>query len=188
MQKKQAGHQKADPGAGERSFKKVKASIRNCAEALSAYHIFLLFFLLLLDFSPSAAIDVRPAREGSEKILIQRGPEQITVFNVEVVSDRKALQQGLSGRSSMPDDHGMLFILDSSAEYSFWMKGMKLPVDILFFAEDKSLTGVLPKLMPCKECQTYKAPANTAFALEINAGLAEVLGFRTGDRFVYENK
>ncbi len=98
------------------------------------------------------------------------------------------MQQGLSGRSSMPDDRGMLFILDSGAEHSFWMKGMEFPIDILFFAEDKSLTEILPKLMPCKECPTYKAPAHTAYALEINAGLAEALGLKTGDRFVYENK
>jgi len=166
----------------------MKTSIRNRAGTFSTYHVSVLFCLLLLGFSASAAIEITPAAERSKKIFIQRGSEQVAVFTVEIVSDRKALQQGLSGRSFMPDDHGMLFILDSSTEHSFWMKGMKLPIDILFFAEDKSLTEVLPKLGTCKECPTYKAPAHTAYALEINAGLAEALGVRKGDRLVYENK
>ena len=42
--------------------------------------------------------------------------------------------------------------------------------------------------MPCKECTKYKAPANTAYALEINAGMAEALGIKTGDRLVFANK
>lgn len=161
-------------------------SIRNCAGAFSIYNVLVLCFLLLPHFSAAGTADVTPAPEGTRKILIQRGSEQIAVFNVEIVSDKKAMQKGLSGRSSMPEDHGMLFILDSGAEHSFWMEGMEFPIDILFFAGDKSLTEVLTKLMPCKECRTYKAPVHTAYALEINAGLAEALGVKTGDRFVYE--
>ena len=103
----------------------MKASIRNCAGAFSIYHVLVLCFLLLSLFSAAGAADVTPVQEGARKIFIQRGPEQIAVFNVEIVSDKKALQQGLSGRSSMPDDRGMLFILDSSVEHFFWMKGME---------------------------------------------------------------
>ena len=162
--------------------------MRGCAEAFSTYRVLVLCFLLLLLFSTAVAADVTPVLDGAKKIFIQRGAEQVAVFNAEIVSDRKALQQGLSGRSPMPDDRGMLFILDSSVEHFFWMKGMEFPIDILFFAEDKSLTKVLPKIMPCKECPTYKAPVHTAYALEINAGLAEALGVKTGDRFVYGHK
>jgi uncharacterized membrane protein (UPF0127 family) len=169
-------------------IKKMKNVIRNCVGAFSAYHDLVLYFLLFSLYSAAYAADVTPVNDGARRIFMQRGTEQIAVFDSEIVSDRKAMQQGLSGRSSMPDDHGMLFVLDSSTEHSFWMKGMEFPVDILFFAEDKSLTEVLSKLMPCKECQSYKAPVHTAYALEINAGLAEALGVRKGDRFVCETK
>jgi uncharacterized membrane protein (UPF0127 family) len=167
---------------------KIRAFTRNRSGDLSAYCFFVLCFFLLSDFSAARAAEFTPVPEGARRILIQRGTEQIAVFTVERVSDWKTMQQGLSGRSSMPYDRGMLFILDSGAEHSFWMKGMKFPIDILFFSEDESLTEILPKLRPCIECPTYKAPAHTAYALEINAGLAEALGLKTGDRFVFENK
>jgi hypothetical protein len=173
---------------GERRIKKVKTAIRNCTGAFSAYQVFFLCFLLLSLMPAADAAEITPVEYGARKLFIQRGAEQIAVFNSEIVSDKKAMQQGLSGRPPMSDDRGMLFILDSSAEHFFWMKGMEFPIDILFFAEDKSLTEILPKLMPCKECPTYKAPVHTAYALEINAGLAEALGVKTGDRFVYGNE
>jgi uncharacterized membrane protein (UPF0127 family) len=165
--------------------RKIRAG--NWAGVFSAYRVLMLCLLLLPSFSAAGAADIAQVRE-EVKISIQRGTGRIAVYSVEIVSDRKALQKGLSDRAFMPDDHGMLFVLDSGAEHSFWMKGMKFPIDILFFNEDRNLTAILPKLTPCKECPTYKAPDNTAFALELNAGVAEAMGFRTGDRFVYENK
>ena len=154
----------------------------------STYHVLVLCFLLLSGFSAAGAADDTPTGDRAKKILIQRGPAQIAVFNVEVVADEETMRQGLSGRSSMPAGHGMLFILDSSTEHYFWMQGMEFPIDILFFDEDKNLTEVQPNFMPCKICLLCKAPSHTAYALEINAGLAEALGIKTGDKFVYENK
>lgn len=172
---------------GEMEQMTINKCLHRCADTLFAGRAFPIFFLLFLIFwaagTAGAATDTK-----AEKISLQRDAENIAVFTIEIVSDKKTKQQGLSGRSPMPDDRGMLFILDSSVEHFFWMKGMEFPIDILFFSEDKSVTEVLPKLMLCKECPTYKAPVHTAYALEINAGLAEVLGVKTGDRFVYENK
>jgi len=123
-----------------------------------------------------------------KKISIQRGSEQIAVFNVETVSGQKDREKGLAERASIPNDYGMLFILESTHPQFFWMKGMKFSLDILFFDKDKILTGMLPGLRPCTECAIYKAPEGAAFALEINAGMADRLGLRTGDRIVYDNR
>ena len=166
----------------------INTTSRGCAETVSGDRAFHLFFLLFLIFGAAGTAGAATHNVKAERIFIQRHSEQIAAFTVEIVSDSKTMQQGLSGRSQMSDDHGMLFILDSTVEHFFWMKGMEFPIDILFFAEDKSLTAVLSKLMPCKECPTYKTPAHTVYALEINAGLAEALGLKAGDRFVYENK
>jgi uncharacterized membrane protein (UPF0127 family) len=166
----------------------MKALIHGCIGTFSAYLLPVLCFLLLSDFSAALAADVNAVQDGAKKVSIQRGLKQIAVFTVEIVSDREKMRQGLSGRHHMPDDRGMLFILDSAAENAFWMKGMEFPIDILLFGEDKVLTEVLSKLMPCGKCTIYKTPAHTAYALEINSGLAEALGVKTGDSFVYENK
>ena len=112
----------------------------------------------------------------------------MTVLNVETVSRQAELRKGLAGRTRILDDFGMLFILDSTREQFFWMKGMKFPLDILFFDREKILTAILKNLTPCEECTKYRAPAHTAYALEINGGVADILGVKEGDRIVFSDK
>ena len=92
---------------------------------LSKYWILALSFLLFCFFSFAGATDLTAQTEGVEKIFIQRGFEQIAVIRVATVSDRKAMEKGLSGKPPIPDDFGMLFIIDSSREHFFWMKNSR---------------------------------------------------------------
>ncbi len=133
-------------------------------------------------------MDINPVPETISKIYIQRGQTQISVFTVETATGEKAIQKGLAKSAPIPDDYGMLFILDKTSEQFFWMKGMEFGLDILFFDKDRRLIEILPNLLPCEECTKYKTPANTAYALEINAGMADVLGIKTGDILVFAKK
>jgi uncharacterized membrane protein (UPF0127 family) len=165
-----------DSGSGERDMINANALMLRC---IAFYH-YAAFPCLLLFTASSATRD---------KISIKRGAKKtIAVFTIESVSDQKALQKGLAGRQSIPDKFGMLFILDNTSKQYFWMKGMEFPIDILFFNKDKRLTQILPNLLPCEKCSIYEAPAGTAYALEINAGIADVLGLKTGDSFVFTDK
>lgn len=178
----------ANSRMGERSIKKMKASICNCAGSSSTYHVLVLCFLLLSRLSAAGAADVTPVQDGARKIFIQRGQEQISAFTVKTAADGKAIQKGLAKSAPIRDDYGMLFILDKTGEHFFWMKGMEFGLDILFFDRDRRLIKILPNLLPCEECTKYKTPANTAYALEINAGMADVLGIKTGDILVFTKK
>lgn len=149
--------------------------------AFLSYQFLVLCCVLLFGYSVAGAT---PSTEGPKRIFIQNRSAQIAVFTAEIVFDNQKMQQGLAGRPPMSDDHGMLFIFNNNSEQYFWMKGMKFSIDILFFDKNKKLLRVLPKLMPCKKCTIYKAPAQSAYALEINAGMADKYGIRTGDRFV----
>jgi uncharacterized membrane protein (UPF0127 family) len=141
-----------------------------------------------LVFGAAGAIGAAATTDTAEKISVQRDSERVALFTVEMVSDKKAMQQGLSGRYPMPDDHSMLFILDSTAEHFFWMNGMEFSVDILFFDRDKRLIELLPELTLCEECTAYKTPVGTSNVLEINAGMADALGIKTGDDLVFTDK
>jgi uncharacterized protein len=144
----------------------------------------LLSFFLVLPAISSAGSD-NPHNRDLRSIEIRRGNEKIAAFTVEVVSGIEEMQQGLSGRSSMPVHHGMLFILDGPAVHYFWMKGMEFQIDILFFKKSGALIDILPGLKPCVECKSHKAPEEAGYALEVNAGIAGVLGIIKGDRIVF---
>ena len=157
------------------------AALLNCSPA-----VFLIFMFSVL--SSAQAMDMNTVSENLSKIQIQRGQKQISVFTVETATSEKAIQKGLAKSAPIPDNYGMLFILDKASEHFFWMKGMGFGLDILFFDKDRRLIEILPNLLPCEECKKYKTPANTTYAIEINAGMADALGIRTGDILVFAKK
>lgn len=110
--------------------------------------------------------------------------QTIAVFYVEKAANPVNREKGLAGRNGMPEDRGMLFVLEEGEQNFFWMKGMKFRIDILFFSRDGKLLKVLYDLDVCHECPLFSSPENTAYALEINAGLAKKFGIRPGDSLV----
>lgn len=114
------------------------------------------------------------------------GENTAGTFYVEVITDALGLRDGLSHRESMPEHHGMLFVLDSSKEHVFWMKGMIFPLDIIFIGKDMRITEILENLQPCEECPVYFPKVPPAFALEINAGLSRRYGIEKGDTLVID--
>ena len=110
----------------------------------------------------------------------------LTVFTVEVVSNLASRVKGLSGRDGLRPDAGMLFVLDEEYAPSVWMKGMRFPIDIIFFDKDARVIEIMKNLQPCTECRIYEGPPNSAYVLEINAGQAEKIGISAGDHFSLE--
>lgn len=102
-------------------------------------------------------------------------------FHAEAVSDGRSRERGLSGRDRIPEDRAMLFILEKGAEEYFWMKGMRFPLDMLFFDRQKKLTALYSELKPCSECPKIRPPDEAGYLLEINGGLAKKLDLRAGD-------
>lgn len=123
---------------------------------------------------PSGSVQAR-SRENIEK-----------TFLVEVMRDKEGLRKGLSLRESMPEGHGMLFVLDVSQEHAFWMKGMRFPLDILFIGRDMKITELLENLQPCERCPLYFPKEQPAYALELNAGQSRKQSLSVGDTMLFE--
>ena len=103
-------------------IRKYMAALLNC---LAAVCLISLFSILC----PAQAMDMNPVPEPVSKIFIQRGQEQISVFTLVTAAGGKAMQKGFSKSAPIPDDYGMLFILDKTSEHFFWMKGMEFGIN-----------------------------------------------------------
>lgn len=98
--------------------------------------------------------------------------------------------KGLSGRSSLVKDTGMLFIFDKKGLYAFWMKDMKIPIDMLFINDNKIITvienastptsGQDPSTLPI-----YKPTGEVNYVLEINANESSKNKFKEGDNVIF---
>ncbi len=98
--------------------------------------------------------------------------------------------QGLSGRASLAEDQGMLFIFDTAGNYPFWMKDMNFAIDIIWLSEDLKVIYIKKDARPELFPETYgpnKSMKNTKYVLEVVSGFAEKNNLKVGDKieFVY---
>src|SRR5258708_1067157 len=69
------------------------------------------------------------------------------IFNVEVGRSIPDTEKGLSGRASLGQDNGMLFIFGHADYYAFWMRNMKFPLDIIYI-RDKKIVSIINSVPP----------------------------------------
>jgi len=105
------------------------------------------------------------------------------MFDFEVVNSREDMYLGLSGRESLCSACGMLFVFPDSAARSFVMRNMNFPLDIIFISQGR-IVKIHHNLPPegAFPVNFYASDAPADVVLEINAGLANMLGLRVGDR------
>ncbi|HDH41471.1 MAG TPA: DUF192 domain-containing protein [Candidatus Altiarchaeales archaeon] len=96
-------------------------------------------------------------------------------IEVEIANNDKSRRIGLSGRDSLREDAGMLFVFDEEGRYDFWMKGMRFPLDIIWINKDKRVVHIARNLPPCQRssCPTYAPENNSLYVLEVNAKFTE---------------
>lgn len=101
-------------------------------------------------------------------------------FHAEVAERPADMAQGLMGRETMPEDHGMLFIFPETRVVNFWMKNTPLFLDMIFIAADGTIAHIHHRARPFDETQiSSKFPVRAV--LEINGGLAKKWNIQTGD-------
>lgn len=104
-------------------------------------------------------------------------------YSVELAKDDAERARGLMFRDSMDEGHGMLFIHDELAPQAYWMKNTKIPLDILYFDNDRKLVSQQRDVPPCSlgdACPPYPSTAPARYVLELNAGQAEKLKLKDG--------
>lgn len=105
------------------------------------------------------------------------------VFKVEVAGTPYKREQGLSNRNSIGSD-GMLFVFDTPARYSFWMKDMKFALDIVWF-RDNRIVSMDAHIQPPQSGETLKSfspPAEVNYVLELPEGSIQKYGIDQGNR------
>lgn len=110
-------------------------------------------------------------------------------FTVEIADDNGERMRGLMYRDQMAADAGMLFLFEQQGPQAFWMKNTKIPLDILYFDNSWSLVGWSLNTPPCSlgdRCPNYPSQAPARYVLELNAGTAERIGAKLGDRLTVE--
>lgn len=108
-------------------------------------------------------------------------------ISVDTARTREEREKGLSGTSSLDKDSGMLFIFEANSKTPvFWMKGMLIPLDIIWIKEGKIIridknVPILASNTPDNKIKTYSAGTFVDYVLEVNAGFSDSNSIKVGD-------
>lgn len=112
------------------------------------------------------------------------------LINVEIADTNAKRELGLSGHAPLLDDQGMLFIFNNIGKYSFWMKDMLFPIDIIWLIPS-NIEGIVNVVYIEKNAQPNSYPAtfggkvDAQYVLEVNAGFSDKNNLKIGDQIKF---
>ena len=137
------------------------------------------FLILVVAALALAACGDDQQRSTAERV-VQVG--EATVL-ADIAGDAESRQRGLSGRESLDEREGMLFLLANDSP-SFWMKGMRFAIDIVWIRDGRVVdvtADVPPPRGSNASLPTYSPDRPANRALEVSAGWAAEHGITRGD-------
>jgi uncharacterized membrane protein (UPF0127 family) len=117
------------------------------------------------------------ASQNGMRTLLLDG-QQIHVSVADTDAER---QQGLGGRAGLAYDEGMLFIFDTDGRYSFWMKDMLFPIDMLWLGDDGTVVYMAQNVSPDTYPQSFTPDTSARYVLELPANYVMHHGVKVGD-------
>jgi len=103
------------------------------------------------------------------------------VFSLYLAKTAEEQSIGLAKYKEIDMNQGMLFLFQKPDYYSFWMKDMRFPIDIIFINGNK-VVDVFQNVpvSPNDNLPIYTTKTKADKVLEINAGLSNKYGIKTG--------
>ena len=142
-----------------------------------------------------------PAVDEIEEVQKKIYPETPPIIDGVILGEQKILVEvmvmldeitrGLSGRESLPQDKGMLFIFESMEEFSpapdFWMRNMKFPIDMIWIGRDHKVVYIKKNARPESYPTTFGpgAKIDARYVLEVNSGFSDKYYIKVGDPVVF---
>jgi uncharacterized protein len=120
-------------------------------------------------------------------------------FTLEVAADNATRYKGLSGRASIEDDGGMIFVFSRPQILRFVMRDCLIDIDIIYLDSMGTVVrthamkleaprgpgeGAVGETNPTYDgrLKSYSSGLAAQFAIEIQPGMIEKLGIKQGDR------
>lgn len=133
------------------------------------------------------ATTIPTVREESDKAIIKTADGRLVEIKVELADTSEKRALGLGGRESLSTDSGMLFILERESVPTFWMKGLKFPLDFIWIRDD-TIVDLLPHVPTVitgtsdDQLPRYRPVTAVDRVLEVNAGFIIQKGLKIGDK------
>lgn len=114
------------------------------------------------------------------------GPVKIGThtFQMEFAKTTTERKRGLMFRTFVPPDTGMIFINEAARPMGVWMRNTFVPLDVLFFDQDKKVIGILEDLRPLDETP-HRSVKPALGMVELPAGTVQKHNIKIGEKIVF---
>jgi hypothetical protein len=134
--------------------------------------------------SPSESV-VTPGATARTEIRIGA----LTV-QAEIAQTPEERGQGLSGRPSLSQEAGMLFVYSEERIPSFWMLDMRFALDFIWISADLRVADLTEDVPPPEPGESdlprYGPDQPILYVLEVNAGVVQEAGVQVGDTVAFD--
>jgi len=105
-------------------------------------------------------------------------------LNIADTEEKKI--KGLMYIDSISDNQGMVFIFKTPDYRTFWMKNMKIPLDIVFISNNKIAT-IYKEVPVCGKdpCQLYSSRHKIDSVIEFKNGFCDKNNIKIGDKIKF---
>ena len=123
----------------------------------------------------------KPSPTPETKVISVAG----STLTVEIADSNEKRREGFSGKKSLSEGNGMVFVFEGDSRPSFWMKDMNFAIDIIW-VKDEKIVGIEKNVQPEpgvseKNLTLYPAPQAIDHVIEVNAGYSEKNNLEIGD-------
>jgi uncharacterized membrane protein (UPF0127 family) len=148
-------------------------------------------FVVQQSSAPPAAgapqVRLSPAGLPVETVLLNGKP-----FDLEVAATRAHVEKGMSGRTALAENAGMLFCFPQSNILNFWMIDCLMDLDVAYLDRTGKVVDVYTmKVEPpqgkdesrqayMNRLKRYPSSADCLFAIEVQPGLLGKIGVKRG--------
>jgi len=94
---------------------------------------------------------------------------------------------GLGGRTSIPDNYGMLFVFPKDGFFGFWMKDTLVPLDMFWLDSKGHVVSIAERVATSSYPNVFYSSVPVRYVLETIAGFARAHSIATGTPLLLKN-
>ncbi|MDQ3075523.1 MAG: DUF192 domain-containing protein [bacterium] len=108
-----------------------------------------------------------------------------TLLKIEIAKTRAEQARGLSGRSELKENEGMLFVFDRPDKHKFWMKDMNFAIDMIWLDKDKKVVFIKRNTAPESYPELFGPNDDALYVLEVASGWSDRHSLKVGDTLLF---
>ena len=108
------------------------------------------------------------------------------VLSLDVADTYRERVLGLSGRESLAEGTGLLFVFDRPGMQGIWMKDMKFPIDVIWLDAEHHIVGLKENAQPQSYPEVFYPESDALYVVEVNTGFISQNALQMGQTFFVE--